>query len=89
MAADYVKAHASKVTDVMTRDVIAASPDTPLHEVATLMEKNSIKRVLILSDGQLVGVVSRANLVQRSPARAKVTKFDWRTRSFAKSCSQS
>ena len=48
----------------MTRKVITASPQTPLHEVATLMEKNAIKRVPILENGQLVGIISRANLIQ-------------------------
>ena len=64
LAAEYVKAHARKVADVMTRDVITAAPDTPLHEIAALLEKNSIKRVPIVKNGQLVGVVSRANLIQ-------------------------
>lgn len=64
LAAEYVKAHARKVVDVMTRRVIIASPDTPLHEIAGLLENNSIKRVPIVKDGQVVGIVSRANLVQ-------------------------
>lgn len=64
LAAEYVKAHGRKVSDVMTRKVITSSPQTPLHEVATLMEKNAIKRVPILETGQLVGIVSRANLIQ-------------------------
>ena len=64
LAADYVKAHASKVADIMTHNVITAAPDTPLHEIAMTMEKNTIKRVPIVRDGQLVGLVSRANLVQ-------------------------
>jgi len=64
LAADYVKAHARKVADVMTRHVISANPDTPLHEIAALLEKNSIKRVPIVKDGQIVGIVSRANLIQ-------------------------
>jgi CBS domain-containing protein len=64
LAAEYVKAHARKVADVMTSPVTTATPDTPLHEVATLMERNSVKRVPIMKDGQLVGIVSRANLVQ-------------------------
>lgn len=64
LATEYVKAHARKVSDVMTGKVITASPQTPLHEIATLMEKNAIKRVPILENGQLVGIVSRANLVQ-------------------------
>jgi CBS domain-containing protein len=64
LAAEYVKAHARKVADVMTSPVTTATPETPLHELATLMERNSVKRVPIVEDGQLVGIVSRANLVQ-------------------------
>ncbi len=64
LAAEYVKAHARKVADVMTHPVITAAPDAPLHEIAALMEKNSIKRVPIVTDGRLVGIVSRANLIQ-------------------------
>lgn len=64
LAAEYTKAHARKVADVMTRNVITAPPDTPLHEIAALLEKNSIKRVPIVNNGQLVGIVSRANLIQ-------------------------
>jgi CBS domain-containing protein len=73
LAAEYVRAHARKVADVMTRDVITAMPDTPLHEIASLLEKNSIKRVPIVSNGQLVGLVSRANLIQSvATAREKL-----------------
>lgn len=64
LAAEYVKAHATKVADVMTKKVIVAEPKTPLSEVATLLEQHSIKRVPIVENGRLVGIVSRANLVQ-------------------------
>jgi len=64
LAAEFIRAHARKVSDIMTKRVITASPETPLHELAGLMEKNAIKRVPILENGQLVGVVSRANLIQ-------------------------
>jgi CBS domain-containing protein len=64
VAADYVKAYGRKVADVMTQNVLTATPETPLNEIATLLERNSIKRVPIVRDGQLVGIVSRANLVQ-------------------------
>ena len=64
LAADYAKAHARKVADVMTGKVITATPDTPLSEIAMLLENNSIKRIPIVDRGQLVGIVTRANLVQ-------------------------
>ena len=64
LAAQYVKEHSRKVADVMTRDVITATPDTPLQDIANILEKNSIKRVPIIEDGKMVGLVSRANLLQ-------------------------
>jgi CBS domain-containing protein len=65
MAADYVKSHAVKVEDVMTSDVVTADPEAPLHEIATLLEDRRITRVPIINkDGSLVGIVSRANLIQ-------------------------
>lgn len=65
LAADYIKSHATSVKDVMTRTVKTAAPDTPLHELAELFEKNHIKRVPIVNkNGELVGIVSRANIIQ-------------------------
>jgi CBS domain-containing protein len=64
LAADYIKGHARKVADVMTRDVVSASPETPLYEIASLLEKHAIKRVPIVENGHPVGIVSRSNLVQ-------------------------
>ena len=63
-AAEYIRFHSHKVADVMTRDVITAAPDTPLGEIAALLERNRIKRVPIVEMGKIVGIVSRANLVQ-------------------------
>ena len=64
LAADYIKAHGRKVSELMTRKVITAKPDTPINEIALLLERHAIKRVPILDRGKLVGIVSRANLVQ-------------------------
>jgi len=85
LAAEYAKAHAQKVADIMSSRVITAGPDTPLHEIATLLERNSIKRVPIVKDGQLVGIVSRANLVQavasaRSPSEVSLSDTEIRER---------
>jgi CBS domain-containing protein len=64
LAAEYIKAHAKRVSDIMSRNVITAGPDTPLNEIAEMLEKYGIKRLRIVRDEQLVGIVSRANLVQ-------------------------
>src|SRR5439155_4818645 len=64
LAAEFVKEHSRSVTDVMTREVVTAAPDTSLSDIANLLERNAIKRVPIVQDGKVVGIVSRANLLQ-------------------------
>lgn len=60
----YVRSHACKVEDVMTTPVISVSPETDLSEVVALMESRRIKRVPVLENGRLVGILSRADLVR-------------------------
>lgn len=64
LARDFLKSHAVKAMDVMTKPVIIARPDTPLAELASMLERHRIKRVPIVANGKLVGIVSRANLLQ-------------------------
>lgn len=64
LAADYIEAHARRVCEVMTTDVISAAPDTPLEGAVQEMEKHRIKRLPVVEDGKLVGIVSRADLVR-------------------------
>lgn len=64
LAFDFAKSHGRKVAEVMSDHVISASEDASLAELANILEKNRIKRVPIIKDGKLVGIVSRANLIQ-------------------------
>jgi CBS domain-containing protein len=64
LARDFLKSHGARASDVMTKRVITAAPDLPLGELASLLEKHRIKRVPIVEHGKLVGIVSRANLLQ-------------------------
>ena len=74
LAADYIRSHATKVTDIMARDIHAARPDTPLCEIADIFEEKHIKRVPIVNDNNVpVGIVSRANILQAiASARPKL-----------------
>ena len=64
LAGDYIKSHSGKVKDVMTRKVLSVTEATPVADIALLLETNRIKRVPVVRDGKLVGIVSRANLVR-------------------------
>jgi CBS domain-containing protein len=71
MAEEFVREHARKVADIMTHHVITAPPDTPVGDLAELLERNAIKRVPIVEGRKVVGIVSRANLLQALAALRK------------------
>jgi CBS domain-containing protein len=72
LAREYVKSHGTKVKDIMTRKVVTVEETTPLAALADLFERHRIKRVPVVRDGKLVGIVTRANLV-RAVAMAAAT----------------
>jgi CBS domain-containing protein len=65
----YVRAHGRRAADVMTKNVITVTPDTPLAAVARLLEERHIKRVPVVENGKVVGIVSRADLLRALAAR--------------------
>jgi CBS domain-containing protein len=62
-AREFVKTHGRTAEQVMTREVITVTADTPVGEIARIMERRRIKRVPVVEDGKIVGIVSRANLL--------------------------
>jgi CBS domain-containing protein len=64
LANEYVHSHARKVQDVMTPEVITVSKDAPLQDVVSILEQRRIKRVPVTRGDKLVGIISRASLVQ-------------------------
>ena len=52
------------VADVMSRKVVSVSSDTEIHEAAQLMLDASVHRVLVIDDGELVGIFSSTDVVQ-------------------------
>ncbi|MCB4824607.1 CBS domain-containing protein [Roseicella aerolata] len=64
----YARSHGRKVRDVMTAEVETVTEDTPVAEVAALLERRAIRRVPVVHDGKLRGIVSRADLLKVSLA---------------------
>jgi CBS domain-containing protein len=60
----FIHERGRKVQDVMTRNLVTADEDMPLDELVRLMEKNRVKRLPVLRDNKLVGIVTRANLLR-------------------------
>jgi CBS domain-containing protein len=64
LARDYVNAHARRIGEVMSQEVVSASPQDSLESVVSAMEKHRIKRLPVVAHDRLVGIVSRADLVR-------------------------
>lgn len=79
LAKDYIRAHSHRVADVMTRNPVTASEHATLGEIATLMQRHRVKRIPIARDGKVVGIVSRANLLQGLLAREPASSEDLAT----------
>ena len=52
-----------RVADIMSHNVIAIGEETPVSEIAALLTERKIKRVPVVCEGKLVGIVSRADIV--------------------------
>ena len=64
LAGEYVRTHGRKVEEIMTRQLVSVTPDTPLDEIVALMERRRIKRMPVLDGDTPVGIVSRADLLR-------------------------
>ena len=72
-AADFTHTYGRQVKDVMTPDVIAVAVSTPLEEVVETMEKHRIKRVPVVENQRVIGVVSRSDLLRYLIGHARQT----------------
>ncbi|MHB2170180.1 CBS domain-containing protein [Alsobacter sp. R-9] len=64
LSAEYAQTHGRFVGEVMTRDVVSAGEETDLADVVQLMQKHDIKRIPVVRNGRLMGIVSRADLLR-------------------------
>jgi CBS domain-containing protein len=74
LAAEYVHAAARKVSEIMTPDPYTVTPETSLEQIVDVMERRRIKRLPVVEDGKLIGIVSRANLMHALASMAREVK---------------
>ncbi len=64
----------TKVSEIMTTPVITTSPTTDLEEAAKLMFEKSVKKLPVLSEGKLVGLVTLTDLARFQPQIIRLLK---------------
>ena len=74
LAEEYAHASGRKVEEVMTADPVTVSEDDSLDTVVELMERRRIKRLPVIRDGKMVGMISRANLMHALASLARGTE---------------
>ena len=68
-ARDYIKTHGRSAQDVMSANVITVEETATLADIAELLHRHHIKRVPVVRDGRLLGIVTRSNLLQGLASR--------------------
>jgi len=63
LADEYVRSHGRKVEEVMSPDPLTITESTPVQEIVRLMEERRVKRLPVVRNNEVVGIVSRANLL--------------------------
>lgn len=66
---DLISRQGRLVSEIMSRGVITISPDTELEQVQHLLTNQRIRRVPVVEDGRVVGIVSRSDLVRQIAMR--------------------
>lgn len=73
IAAEYTHSHGRKVSEVMTPEVYSVDENASLEDIVELMEHHRIKRVPVVCGGEVVGIVTRSNLMHAMVSMARVT----------------
>jgi CBS domain-containing protein len=72
----YVKSDAKRARDVMTRAVVSVVEDAPLSEIAARFDSRTVRRVCVVRQGKLIGVITRADIVRAVAAKAQGVRDD-------------
>jgi len=73
IASEYVHSHGRKVSEVMTRDVRTVEVEADLGQVVEAMERHRIKRMPVMREGKMVGIITRSDLLH---AMVRVARKD-------------
>lgn len=73
LARDFIKSHGHTAADVMSRYIVSVSDTASLAEVADVLDVNDLKRVPVMRDGKLVGMITRGDLVRALAAPPAAT----------------
>ncbi|MGI9426048.1 MAG: CBS domain-containing protein [Hyphomicrobiaceae bacterium] len=73
----FAKSHGRRAHDIMSRPVVSVADDVELRDVAEVLERHKIKRVPVIKDGHIIGLIARSDLI-RAFSKVPAAKGDVR-----------
>lgn len=70
LAREFAKTHGMLVDDIMSRHIVSVNEETDLQDVVNLLEKHNLKRLPVIKDGKLVGLITRGDIVRALSKKA-------------------
>ncbi|MEZ5851970.1 MAG: CBS domain-containing protein [Hyphomicrobiaceae bacterium] len=70
LAREFAKTHGMLVDDIMSRHIVSVAEDTELQDVVNLLEKHNLKRLPVIKEGRLVGLITRGDIVRALSKKA-------------------
>jgi len=64
LATEYVRANGRLAREVMTADPVTIEDEASVEDAVSMMERRKVKRLAVIHDGKLVGIVSRADVIR-------------------------
>ncbi len=77
---DYLKSDPRHVRDLMTTPAVTVTPEASIDAIATLLTQHRIKRVPVVQNGRMIGIVSRANIIHAYSQRSYAPTEEWAPR---------
>lgn len=73
VASEYTHSHGNKVSEVMSTELQTVDENAGLEDIVELMERHQIKRVPVMCGSEVVGIITRSNLMRAMVSMARVT----------------
>jgi len=70
VVAENLKPRKTRIQEVMSRPIITVETKTPIHEVSKIMDENNIRRVAVVKDNTVVGIVTARDIYRRYRVRS-------------------
>ena len=68
-------ANSTKAGEIMSTNLVTVSPDADVLEAAKIMQMNRVKRLPVVKNGKLIGIITETDITYHSPDIVEILRF--------------